>query len=154
MSVAQTIRWLPTMPETWVRSQGEEDPLEKEMATLSSTLTWKIPWTEERGRLQSMGSQRAGHNWASSLTFTLYCVSYKEYKLRRVYCVRWRRKWQPTPAWRIPWREEPGGLQSTGLQELDRTEVIKPPYCVRSVIKIRKLEIYEKWWENKSMWKF
>ena len=62
MSVAQTIRCLPTMPETWVRSQGEEDPLEKEMATLSSTLTWKIPWTEERGRLQSMGSQRAGHN--------------------------------------------------------------------------------------------
>jgi len=48
--------------ETWVRSLGREDPLEKEMATHSSTLAWKIPWTEEPGRLQSMGSQRVGHN--------------------------------------------------------------------------------------------
>ena len=55
--VAQTVKRLPTMQETWVRSLGGEDPLEKEMATYSSTLTWKIPWTEEPGRLQSMGSQ-------------------------------------------------------------------------------------------------
>ena len=46
----------------WVRSLGQEDPLEKEMATHSSTLAWKIPWTEEPGRLQSMGSQRVRHN--------------------------------------------------------------------------------------------
>ena len=45
-----------------IRSLGREDPLEKEMATHSSTLAWKIPWLEERGRLQSMGSQRVGHN--------------------------------------------------------------------------------------------
>ena len=49
---------LPTMQETQVQSVGWEDPLEKEMATHSSILAWKIPWTEERGRLQSMGSQR------------------------------------------------------------------------------------------------
>ena len=55
--VAQTVKRLPTMRETWVRSLGWEFPLEKEMATHSSTLTWKIPWTEEPGRLQSMGSQ-------------------------------------------------------------------------------------------------
>ena len=53
---------LPAIRETWVQSLGQEDPLEKEMATLSSTLAWKIPWTEEPGRLQSMGSQRVGHD--------------------------------------------------------------------------------------------
>ena len=60
--VAQTVKCLPTMQETQVLSLGQEDPLEKEMATDSSTLAWKIPWTEERGRLQSMGSQRVGHD--------------------------------------------------------------------------------------------
>ena len=50
------------MWETWVRSLGGEDPLEKEMATHSSTLAWKIPWTEELRRLQSMGLQRVGHD--------------------------------------------------------------------------------------------
>ena len=49
---------MPVMQETWIRSLGEEDPLEKEMATHSSTLAWKIPWTQEPGRLQSMESQR------------------------------------------------------------------------------------------------
>ena len=53
---------LPTMRETRVRSLGREDPLETEMATHSSTLAWKILWTEEPSRLQSMGSQRVGHN--------------------------------------------------------------------------------------------
>ena len=56
--MVQTVKNLPAMRETWVQSLGLEDPLEKEMATHSSTLTWKIPWTEEPGRLQSMGSQR------------------------------------------------------------------------------------------------
>ena len=60
--VAQTVKRLSTMWETWVRSLGREDPLEKEMAIHSSTIAWKIPWTEEPGRLQSMGSQRVGHN--------------------------------------------------------------------------------------------
>ncbi|XDA71268.1 hypothetical protein R6Z07F_001620 [Ovis aries] len=55
--VAQTVKHLPTVWETWVRSLGWEDPLEKEMATHSSTLAWKIPWTEDPGRLQYMGLQ-------------------------------------------------------------------------------------------------
>ena len=55
--VAQMVKRLPTMRETWVQSLGQEDPLEKEMATHSSILAWKIPWTEEPGRLQSMGLQ-------------------------------------------------------------------------------------------------
>ena len=60
--MAQTVKRLPTMQETWVRSLGWEGPLEKEMAIHSSTLGWKIPWMEEPGRLQSMGSQRVGHD--------------------------------------------------------------------------------------------
>ena len=60
--VAQMIKYLPTMQETRVQSLGWEDPLEKEMATHSSTLAWKIPFTEEPSRLQSMGLQRVGHN--------------------------------------------------------------------------------------------
>ena len=59
--VAQRLKCLPTMQETWVRSLGWEDPLEKEMAIHSSILAWRIPWTEEPGGLQSTGSQRVGH---------------------------------------------------------------------------------------------
>ena len=55
--MAQTVKHLPTVQETLVQSLGREDPLEKEMSTHSSTLAWKIPWMEERGGLQSMGSQ-------------------------------------------------------------------------------------------------
>ena len=56
--VTQTVKRMPAIWETQVRSLGWEDPLEKEMATHASTLAWKTPWTEETGRLQSMGSQR------------------------------------------------------------------------------------------------
>ena len=64
------VKHLPTMRETRVRSLGGEDPLEKETASHSSTLAWKIPWMEEPGRLQSMGSQRVGHEGATSHTNT------------------------------------------------------------------------------------
>ena len=60
--MAQRLKCLPGMRETRVQSLGGEDPLEKEMATHSSTLAWRIPWREEPGRLQSMGSQRVGHD--------------------------------------------------------------------------------------------
>ena len=60
--VTQTVKNLPTMQETQVPSLGWEDPLEKGMATHSSIFAWKIPWTEEPGGLQSIGSQRVGHN--------------------------------------------------------------------------------------------
>ena len=71
------------MQETWVWSLGWEDPLEKGMAPHSSTLAWEIPWTQEPGRLQSMGSLRVGHYWATSLSLFTF--------------MHWRRKWQPTP---------------------------------------------------------
>ena len=69
------------------------------MATHSSTLAWKISWMEEHGRLQSMGLQKVGHDWATSLYYVLGCVLTHS----------------STLAWQIPWTEEPGGLQSMGL---------------------------------------
>ena len=79
---------------------------EKAMAPRSSTLAWKIPWTEEPGRLQSMGSLRVGHDWATYLSLFTF--------------MHWRRKWQPTAvlAWRILGTGEPGGLLSMGLHRV------------------------------------
>ena len=70
--VAQRLKCLPAMRETWVRSLGREDPLEKQMATHSSVLAWRIPWTEEPGGLQSTRLQRVGHDWATSLSYTFF----------------------------------------------------------------------------------
>ena len=89
--VAQMVKRLSTMRETQVRSLGQEDLLEKEMAIHSSTIAWKILWTEEPGRLQSMGSQRVGHDWATSIK-SINLVSF---------------------TWKIPWTEQPGGLDMT-----------------------------------------
>ena len=70
--VAQTVKRLPTMRETWVQPLGWQDLLDKEMATHLSILAWKIPWMEEPGRLWSMGSQRVRHDWATSLHFIFF----------------------------------------------------------------------------------
>ena len=69
VNIDMRLKHLPPMWETQVRSLGQEDPLEKEMATHSSILAWRIPWTEELGRLQSTGLQRVGHDWVTSLHF-------------------------------------------------------------------------------------
>ena len=69
--VAQMVKNLPAMQETIVWSLCWEDPLEKEMASHSSILAWRIPWTEKPGGLQSTGLQRVGHDWATSFHFTL-----------------------------------------------------------------------------------
>ena len=63
--VAEVVKNLPAMQRTWAQSLGWDDPLEKGMATHSSTLAWRIPWTEEPSRLQSMGSQRIRYNLAT-----------------------------------------------------------------------------------------
>ena len=68
MVVAQLVKNLPAMQETQVRSLGQEDPLEKGMATHSSIPTWEAPWTEEAGALQSLGLQRIGHGLATKKT--------------------------------------------------------------------------------------
>ena len=92
--VAQMVKRLPKMRKTQVQSLGQEDLLEKEMATHSSILAWKIPWTEEPGGLQSMGSQRVRHDWATSLSHFTF--------------MHWRRTRQPTPVF-LP--REPQGLR-------------------------------------------
>ena len=71
--VAQRVKNLPTMQETWVQSLAWEDSLEKGMATHSGIVAWRIPWTEEPGGVQSMGSQRVRHNWATN---TLLRIDY------------------------------------------------------------------------------
>ena len=75
--MAQTVKNLPAIWETWVQSLGQQDPLEEEMATHSSILAWRIPWTDGPGGLQSMGSQRVRHNWATNtFSFTFYTFCY------------------------------------------------------------------------------
>ena len=86
--VAQTVKCLPTIWETWVQSLGQEDLLEKEMATHSSILAWKIPWMEEPGRLQIMGLQRVRHNWATSVLYTNLHIHMCGHRSIRTICVR------------------------------------------------------------------
>ena len=73
--VVQRVNHLPAIWENWVRSLGQEDPLEKEMATHSSSLAWRIPWTEEPGGLQSLGLQRVGHELATSFFFVCFRIN-------------------------------------------------------------------------------
>ena len=119
---------LPTItnptPSGWNDFQGDLQGyclpfLEKAMAPHSSTLAWKIPWTEEPGRLQSMGSLRVGHNWATWLSLFTF--------------LHWRRKWQPTPVF-LP-GESPGrgslvGCHLWGRTESDTTEATQQVYIL------------------------
>ena len=86
--VAKMVKSLPTMQETRVWSQGWEDLLEKEMGTHSSILAWKTPWVEEPGKLQFMGSQRVGHDWATSLHL-IFTFIFKQY----IECFIWDLFW-------------------------------------------------------------
>ena len=129
--VAQRLKHLLAMQETWVQSLGQEDPLEKEMATHSSTLAWKIPWMEECGRLQSMGSQRVRHDWATSLShFTgasLVAQLLKNLPAMLETPARFLGQEDPLEKevtthsrslpWEIPWTEEAGGIKSMGSQK-------------------------------------
>ena len=83
---------------------SRQEYLEKAMAPHSSTLAWRIPWTEEPGRLQSMGLLRVRHDSATSLSLFTF--------------LHWRRKWQPTPVFLSPGTGEPGGLPSMGLHRV------------------------------------
>ena len=113
------------MQETQVQLLGWEDPLEKEMVTHSSILAWKTPWTEEPGGLQSIGLQRVKHNWVQIPT-TPCSSDGKESACSAGDLVQSLGQEDPLEtgkathssilAWRIPWTEEPGGLQSMGSQ--------------------------------------
>ena len=126
--MAQTVKCLPAMWETQVQSLDWEDHLEKAMAPHSSTLAWKIPWTEEPGRLQSMGSLGVRHDRATSLSLyiVVQMVKASGYNAGDL---GWILGWEDTLekeiathsstlAWKIAWIEEPGGLQSMGSQRV------------------------------------
>ena len=115
--VAQMVKNPPAMQETWVRSLGQEDPLEEGMATHCSILAWRIPWTEELGGLQSLGSQRVGHDWATqhkhgtrskriscmnSFTCLMFWSFYSEDKVSALLGPTWREGgWWSTRIWWI-----------------------------------------------------
>ena len=81
--MAQTVKCMSAMQETLVRSLGWEDPLEKKTAAHSSTLAWKIPWTEKPGRLLSMGLQRVRHNWDTSLSLLVLSIIENQSSLKK-----------------------------------------------------------------------
>ena len=112
------------------------------MAPHSSTFAWRIPWTEEPGRLQSMGSLRVGHNWATSLSLFTF--------------MHWRRKWQPTPVFLprgIPGTEVPGGLPSMGSHRVghDWSDLAAAAAVhLEEVPELAKLAYYDP--SQKSIW--
>ena len=98
------------------------------MATHSSTLAWKIPWAEQPGRLQSMGSQRVGHDWATSFSIFTF--------------MHWRRKWQPTPVFLPGESQGPGSLVGChlwGCTESDTTEATQQEEKVKSLSRVQLL---------------
>ena len=90
--MAEMVKSLPAIQETWVQSLGWEDSLEKEMATHSSILAWTTPWTEEPGGLQSMGSQRVRQNW---LTLNVLFTTSEVFKKRKKKQCPLHGEWQP-----------------------------------------------------------
>ena len=97
--VAQMVKNPLAMQETWLQSLGQGDPLEKGMETHSSILAWRIPWTKEPGRLQSMGSQRVGHDWATNITTNNYLAKvwgllFKILKISPLYCFIIYDRWE------------------------------------------------------------
>ena len=126
------VKRLPAVLETWVLALGWDDPLEKEMSTHSSILAWKIPWTEEPGRLQSMRLQRVGHDWVTSISFlswhllfgwgrvTNLCHWVERGRNRSDVCHLWMKAlnhWWETSQSPLPFHEwPPSSSNSTGVE--------------------------------------
>ena len=130
----------PAMQETRVWSLGGENPLEEEMATHASILTWRISRTEEPGGLQFIGSQKVGHNWSDSMHALVAQKLRICLQCRRPGFDLWVRKifWRMAThsnilVWRIPWTEEAGGLQSIGSHPIQFSSVTQscPTLCDR-----------------------
>ena len=111
--VTQMVNHLSTMQETRVQSLGQEDPLEKEMAIHSSTLAWKIPWTEEPGRLQSMGSLRVRHDWVTSLSVFTFMHWRRKRQLTSVFLPRESQEWGSLVGCRLWGRTESDTTEAT-----------------------------------------
>ena len=110
--------------EMWVQSLGWEDPLEEDMAAYSSILAWKIPWTKEPSRLQSMRSLGVGHDWATSLSLFTF--------------MHWRRKWQPTPMFLLGGSQGGGSLVGFHLWGLNRVRHDWSDLAAAAAVCIRK----------------
>ena len=121
--VAQSVKNLPAVQESCVRSLGWEDPLEKEMATHSSILTWRIPWTEKPGRIKSMGSQRVGHDWVNEQQHGCLCAQLLSHV--RHFAVPWTVARQAPRPWDFSIQEYWNRLQSPSSGDLPHPE-IKP----------------------------
>ena len=142
--VAQRLKCLPRMRETWVRSLGWEDPLEKEMASHSSTLAWRIPWREEPGRLQSMGSQRVGHDWVTSLLLSLSSSS-TSFGLRQMLiwteAQLWKWKWSlsvMSNSLRPPWTVAYQASLATGFSRQEYWSTVVPTVKMKKETAPRK----------------
>ena len=131
--MAHMVKKLPAVWETWVWSLGWEDPLEEGLAAHSNILAWRISWMEEPGRLQSMASQRVGHDWPQKQQHTYMWGFLAAQMVKSLPAMQETWVWslgQVDPlekgmatfssilTWRIPWTEEPGGLQSMGSQRV------------------------------------
>ena len=121
--MAQTVKNLPAVQEIWFQSLSHEDPLEKEMATHSNILAWRILWSEEPGGLQSLGSQRVRHNWATN-TFTL---------LKKMY--RWKI---------ITWKYAPHHMLS-GKCKL-KQQCVEIPLHIIEMAKLPNTDKTKRWW--------
>ena len=115
--MAQRLKCLPAMRETWVRSLGWEDPLGKELATHSSIVAWRIPWMEKAGGLQSTGSQRVRHDFTFTFSGKKICLPMKEVQETWVQSLGREDPLEEGMAihssilaWKIPWTEELGSL--------------------------------------------
>ena len=167
--MAQTVKNPPAMQETWVRNPGQENPLEKGMATHSSSLACRITWTEEPGGLQSMRSQRVRHNWTTNTTTNIM-----EKNLKKIYTYiyiyglpRWlsgkesacqSRRWGFNPwvrkiLWKRPWQLTPVFLPGKSMdrgawwvtihgvtKELDTTEQLNNNWIVTKCHKLGGLK--------------
>ena len=144
--MAQRVKCLPAMRETWVRSLGREDPLEKEMETHSSTLTWKIPWTEEPSRLQSMELQRVGHDWVTLLSIYIYIyeVGISIFQIRKLKLeeirsncykqLKWKTKRKNSPFMRVSVHES----NITSKWKPDKGRKKKENYTPNWLLKLQK----------------
>ena len=119
------VKRLSAMLENWVWSLGQVDLLEKEMATYSSTLAWKIPWTEEPSRLQSMGSQRVGHDWATLLS--LFTFISRSRPLDHGFCI-FQLNWNSLIVFQSDWTHLCTHLQSA--------KVLVAPHFLRFLKKL------------------
>ena len=128
--VAQMIKCLPTLWETRVRSLGPEDPLEKEVATRSSALAWTVPWVEKPCRLPAVGSQRARHDWVTSLS--LFCV--------RVIWVKEQNKTAADAHKQTPWRRNLVNGDAEKQKSSRWRQVSSGRRCARACVRAKSLQ--------------